>query len=117
MTHSVALNITLVTYDKHVDFGIVACRSTVPQTQRMIDYMEESLQALEVAAGIAAPARKRKVVTRKSATQRKAAVKRKATAKSKLEKSRPVSRKTPPKSAPRRRTVTAKVVKPKMAGQ
>lgn len=56
VAHSVAMNITLVTYDQQVDFGIVACRRTVPQTQRMIDYMEIALQDLEEAAGLAATA-------------------------------------------------------------
>ncbi len=60
VTDGMALNITLVTYDQNVDFGIIACRRSVPHVQRMIDYMEESLQALEDAAGIAhKPARKR----------------------------------------------------------
>lgn len=50
-----ALNITLVTYDKNVDCGITACRRSIPQAQRLIDYMEESLVQLEEAAGIALP--------------------------------------------------------------
>lgn len=60
VTDGMALNITLVTYDQNVDFGIIACRRSVPQVQRLIDYMEESLQALEDAAGLKSkPARKR----------------------------------------------------------
>ncbi len=51
VTEGVALNITLVTYDKNVDFGIIACRRTMPQVQRLIDYMEQSLCELEDAAG------------------------------------------------------------------
>jgi diacylglycerol O-acyltransferase / wax synthase len=53
-----ALNITLVSYDKNVDFGITACRRSVPQAQRLIDYMEQSLLELEDAAGLSKPAPK-----------------------------------------------------------
>lgn len=52
LTNGVALNFTLHTYDKNVDFGIIACRRSVPQVQRIIDYMEEALVELEEAAGI-----------------------------------------------------------------
>ncbi len=48
----VSMNITLVSYDKNVDFGIVACRRSMPQVQRVIDYMEDALAELEEAAGI-----------------------------------------------------------------
>ena len=52
VTEGVALNITLVSYDKNVDFGITACRRSMPQVQRLIEYMEDSLAELEQAAGI-----------------------------------------------------------------
>lgn len=80
VTEGVALNITLVTYDKNVDFGITACRRSMPQVQRLIDYMEESLVELEQAAGLAKPKAKR-AKTKKTAVKRKTkktAVKRKA---------------------------------------
>jgi diacylglycerol O-acyltransferase len=47
-----AVNFTLVSNYENLDFGIVACRKSVPQVQRMIDYMEESLVELEDAAGL-----------------------------------------------------------------
>ncbi len=47
-----ALNITLVTYGQNVDFGIIACRRSMPQVQRLIDYMEDALVELEDAAGL-----------------------------------------------------------------
>jgi diacylglycerol O-acyltransferase len=53
--HGCAVNITLITNNQNVDFGIVACRRSVPQVQRLIDYMEEALVELEVAAGLAVP--------------------------------------------------------------
>ncbi|GAB5415235.1 MAG: wax ester/triacylglycerol synthase family O-acyltransferase [Congregibacter sp.] len=61
VTDGMAMNITLVTYNENVDFGIIACRRSIPQVQRVIDYMEDALQELEDAAGIRAkPARKRR---------------------------------------------------------
>jgi diacylglycerol O-acyltransferase len=47
-----AVNITLVSNADNLDFGIVACRHSVPQVQRLIDYMEDALVELEEAAGI-----------------------------------------------------------------
>jgi WS/DGAT/MGAT family acyltransferase len=52
VSEGVALNITLVSYDKNVDFGIIACRRTMPQVQRLIDDLEDALQELEDAAGL-----------------------------------------------------------------
>ena len=45
--HGFALNITFVSYNGNLDFGIVACRRTVPRVQRLIDYLEQSLTELE----------------------------------------------------------------------
>jgi diacylglycerol O-acyltransferase len=50
--HGFALNITLVGYHRHLDFGIVACRRSMPQVQRLIDYLEESVVELEEMAGL-----------------------------------------------------------------
>jgi diacylglycerol O-acyltransferase len=50
--HGFALNITLVGYRGNLDFGIMACRATLPQIQRLIDYLEESVVELEEMAGI-----------------------------------------------------------------
>lgn len=47
--HGFALNITFVSYHDSLDFGIVACRRTVPRVQRLIDYLEQSLAELEEA--------------------------------------------------------------------
>lgn len=44
-----AMNITLVTYDDQVDFGITACRRSAPSVQRMIHHMEDALTDLEAA--------------------------------------------------------------------
>ena len=77
VTDGMAMNITLVTYDQNVDFGIIACRRSLPQVQRLIDYMEEALQALEDAAGIKVKAAPKRQTRRKSA-RKKASRKAKA---------------------------------------
>jgi hypothetical protein len=61
----VAVNITMVTYDKNVDFGIMACRRSLLQIQRLIDYMELALVELEEAAGITGPTVEAKPLSRK----------------------------------------------------
>ncbi len=42
-----ALNITITGYDGALGFGYIACRRSVPQLQRMLDYTDESLAELE----------------------------------------------------------------------
>ena len=90
ITDGMALNITLLTYAENVDFGIIACRRSVPQVQRLIDYMEDSLQELEDAAGI-----------KKKPGKRRAAAGKKAKAKTRAK------RKTPPKARPKARPKSA----------
>jgi diacylglycerol O-acyltransferase len=48
-----AMSITLISYNNKLDFGIVACRRSLPALQRMIDYLDESLLELEYMAGTA----------------------------------------------------------------
>ncbi|MEM1187458.1 MAG: wax ester/triacylglycerol synthase family O-acyltransferase [Pseudomonadota bacterium] len=86
ITDGMALNITLVSYADQVDFGIIACRRSVPQVQRLIDYMEDALQELEDAAGLKSrPSRKRSPskASSKAGTKTKAIAKTKAKAKTK----------------------------------
>jgi len=69
-----AMNITLVSYAGSLDFGITACRHSLPRVQRVIDYMEDAFIELEEVAGLAiqksarATARSRKTVKAKTAT-------------------------------------------------
>lgn len=83
VTEGMALNITLVSYDKQVDFGIIACRRSLPHAQRLIDYMEQSLLELELAAGLvkpkvkAAPAKNKAVATRPAPAKKKKAARAK----------------------------------------
>lgn len=57
-----AMNITLVSYGKSLDFGIVACRRSLPEVQRMIDYLEEALVELEEVAGLRSAGGKKSAV-------------------------------------------------------
>jgi diacylglycerol O-acyltransferase len=47
-----ALNVTVTSYAGSLDFGVVACRRSLPRVQRIIDFLEESLAELEQAGGI-----------------------------------------------------------------
>ena len=55
-----AVNFTLVSNHDKLDFGIVACRKSVPHVQNLIDYMEDSLTELEQAAGLRSASARRK---------------------------------------------------------
>ncbi len=46
-----ALNITLTSYDTEVQFGLTACRQTLPGMQRMLSHLEDGLAGLEELAG------------------------------------------------------------------
>ena len=66
-----AVNFTVVSNFENLDFGIVACRKSVPHVQRLIDYMEESLVELEEAAGMRTKTGRLKAV-RKARPRKKA---------------------------------------------
>ena len=46
-TENQALNITCLSYADNLEFGIVGCRRAVPRLQRLLDYLEETLQEYE----------------------------------------------------------------------
>jgi len=48
----IALNITLLSYVDHLEFGLTACRRTLPSMQRLLSYIEKGIDDLEVAVGI-----------------------------------------------------------------
>ncbi len=50
--HGFALNITLLSNADQLDFGVVACRASVPSCQTIIDHIERALVELEALAGI-----------------------------------------------------------------
>jgi WS/DGAT/MGAT family acyltransferase len=53
--HGMALNLTVQSYCGSLDFGLTACRKTVPDLRKLAGYLEESLQELleAVSAGAA----------------------------------------------------------------
>jgi diacylglycerol O-acyltransferase / wax synthase len=58
ITDGMGLNITVMSYCGHLDFGIVACRQQMPDVKKLIGWLEESLDELRVPEGApsAAPA-------------------------------------------------------------
>ncbi len=112
VAEGMALNITLVTYGENVDFGITACRRSVPHVQRLIDYMEDALVDLEDAAGITyqAPASRRKKSAPSAKSKKKAPARKKAPAKAKAaaKKAKPKSKATARKKAPAKAKRAAK---------
>lgn len=46
-----ALNVTLTSRDKYLDFGLIGCRRSVPHLQRLLTHLETSLAELETAWG------------------------------------------------------------------
>ncbi|HRH92334.1 MAG TPA: wax ester/triacylglycerol synthase family O-acyltransferase [Agitococcus sp.] len=47
-----ALNITLTSYVDRLEFGLIACRKALPSMQRLLGYLEDSLNELEHVAGL-----------------------------------------------------------------
>lgn len=47
VTDGGALNVTIVSRHDFVDFGLVACRKSVPHMQRLLDHLEDALKELE----------------------------------------------------------------------
>ncbi len=71
-----AMNITLVSQGRNLDFGIVACRRSVPHLQHIIEFMDEALVELEEAADIRVESKakpKSKVKSKAGATTKTAA--------------------------------------------
>jgi hypothetical protein len=52
VTQGQALNITATSVADSLDFGIVACRRSVPSAQRLIDHLDEALVELERCASV-----------------------------------------------------------------
>jgi len=50
VSHGQALNITVTSINDSLDFGIIACRRSVPSAQRLIDHLDEALEELEAEA-------------------------------------------------------------------
>jgi hypothetical protein len=109
ITDGVAVNITMVTYDKNFDFGIMACRRSLPQIQRLIDYMELALAELEEASGITTPVVDSKPLSRtKAGGQKKSIAKNKLAAKKKVVATKPAAKKVAAKKPAVKKAVAKK---------
>jgi diacylglycerol O-acyltransferase len=108
VTEGIALNITLVSYDQNVDFGITACRRSMPQVQRLIEYMEHSLVELEQATGLVTP--EAAVVRKPIKATKKGASTKKVTKKVAKKTTKKVAKKTTNKVARKVSKKTAKKV-------
>ena len=53
IVNHMALNITLISYHDKLEFGVVGCGRTLPSLQRLLNHMEQELEALEAAVGLA----------------------------------------------------------------
>lgn len=47
-----ALNITILSYYDQLEFGLTACRRTLPSMQRMLTYIEKGIEQLEAGASL-----------------------------------------------------------------
>ena len=72
--HSSALNITVESYCDSLDFGLIACRRTVPDVTELADHIVDALPELEksLAAHNAPPARRAKAAAPQRATTKPA---------------------------------------------
>ena len=58
--HGCALNVTVQSYLDQLDFGLIACRETVPDAQRIADFIVEDFAALKAADAELDEARRRR---------------------------------------------------------
>ncbi|MFZ5604341.1 MAG: WS/DGAT/MGAT family O-acyltransferase [Pseudomonadota bacterium] len=52
IVNHMALNITIISYQDRLEFGVLGCRRTLPSMQRLLTYMEQGLEELENALGL-----------------------------------------------------------------
>jgi hypothetical protein len=105
-SHGMALNVTVQSYCGSLDFGLTACRKTVPELRKLADYLEESLAELHEAvfanaAGKAAGSRRSSASGRRSASAPESARGR-AAPKSGARKATPARAQTAPLPAARK---------------
>lgn len=70
---TLGLNITVVSRHDFVDFGLIACRKSVPQVQRLLQYLEDELVALEAAFELAPAPAARPRATKRAAVKKRSA--------------------------------------------
>ncbi len=118
-----AMNITLLSYNNQLHFGILACRRSIPNVQRVIDYMEDALVELEEMIGLPGARKagnKRKTTaktkpsaTSTSATRSKAKTRVKAKTKAKTKTASGKARAKTKSAAPKKKAAAKKASRPK----
>ena len=105
VTHSLALNVTVQSYNGSLDFGLIACRKAMPDLPELAKYMQitfdEMLAFTPLAASAAAPAAVEAKVTAKKIPAKKLATKKVAA-------KRLVPKKLVPKKAASKKVVANK---------
>jgi diacylglycerol O-acyltransferase / wax synthase len=102
VTHSLALNVTVQSYNGSLDFGLIACRKAMPDLPELAKYMQETFDEMLAFTTAATPATAPPAETEpvvKPVTKKVAA--KKAVAKKVAVKNAPV-KKTPVKKTPKR---------------
>jgi len=105
--HGMALNMTVQSYCGALDFGLTACRKTVPELRKLANYLEESMQELHEAvfgaAPLEAPARARRPArsaARKASPAKRAPAAREAAARKRAPRTASKGARARPASAP-----------------
>jgi len=57
IVNNMALNITIISYEDRLEFGIVGCGRTLPSMQRLLQYLDDALIELEADLGLSPPAK------------------------------------------------------------
>ncbi|MBA53987.1 MAG: wax ester/triacylglycerol synthase family O-acyltransferase [Pseudomonadales bacterium] len=60
IVNHMALNITIISYEGRLEFGIVGCRRTLPSMQRLLQYLDDALIELETDLGLHKPVKRNK---------------------------------------------------------
>lgn len=55
IVNNMALNITIISYEDRLEFGVVGCRRTLPSMQRLLQYLDDALLELEADLGLGKP--------------------------------------------------------------
>ena len=82
ITDGVGLNMTVMSYNGKLDFGLVACREMVPDIWKLVDYLGESLEEMKALAGADAKTKRapKPAAAKRTAANGKPAAKKKPAA-------------------------------------
>ena len=66
------LNITVQSYLDNLDFGLIACRTAVPDIEKLVDFLADEFERLKIAASGEGPKVKKIEIKEAKAAQRSA---------------------------------------------